>query len=58
MQFLIAATFAVISLVGVVSPCPVVCSCSSTRNDPVIVDCRYRGLSSIPKDIPYNTTSL
>lgn len=53
MQFLIAATFVVISLVGVVSPCPALCRCRSG-----VVDCKYRGLSSIPKDIPYNTTSL
>lgn len=53
MKLLIAATFAVISLVGVVSPCPAVCSCSYG-----MVNCKYGGLSSIPTDIPYNTTNL
>ena len=53
MQFLIATTFAVISLVGVASSCPDVCSCSSS-----MVSCKYRGLSSIPKDIPYTTDNL
>jgi hypothetical protein len=53
MQFLIAATFAVISLVGVVSPCPAVCSCSYG-----MVNCKYGGLSSIPTDIVYKDKNI
>ena len=57
MKLLIAATFAVISLVGVASPCPRVCNCTDTEQG-VIVDCSNQGLSSIPANIPTNAVIL
>jgi len=57
MQFLITTTFAVISLVGVASPCPSVCSCSYYPWG-VTVDCRNKNLSSIPNDISNDTYIL
>lgn len=57
MEFLITATFAVISLVGVASPCPSDCNCTVTQQG-FTVDCSNRGLSSIPTDIPTNTSVL
>ena len=57
MQFLITAIVVVILLVGVVSSCPSVCSCTDT-SDGVRVDCSDRGLDSIPTDLPDNTYAL
>lgn len=57
MQFNILATFAVISLVGVASPCPSVCKCTDTPQG-FTVECRNQSLSSIPTDIPTNTIVL
>ena len=36
----------------------VLCLSALCRCRSGVVDCKYRGLSSIPKDIPYNTISL
>jgi hypothetical protein len=55
MQFLITAIVVVILLVGVVSSCPSVCSCTDNS---VTVDCSNRGLDSIPTDLPDNTYIL
>jgi hypothetical protein len=57
MQFIISATFAVISLVCVASPCPSVCNCNDTPQG-FTVDCSNQSLSSIPTDIPTNTIVL
>ena len=57
MQFIISATFAVISLVCVASPCPSVCNCNDTQQG-FTVDCSNQSLSSIPTDIPTNTIVL
>ena len=57
MQFLITAIVVVILLVGVVSSCPSVCSCTETSYG-VEVDCSSRGLDSIPTDLPDNTYYL
>ena len=57
MQFLITTLVVVILLVGVVSSCPSVCSCTDT-SDGVNVDCKNRGLDSIPTDLPKNTYTL
>ena len=57
MQILITAIVAVILLVGVVSSCPSVCSCTD-NSDGVNVDCSRRGLDSIPTDLPNNTYDL
>ena len=54
MEFLITTIVAVILLVGVVSPCPSVCSCSVT-SDGVNVVCSNRGLDSIPIDFTSDT---
>ena len=54
MEFLITTIVAVTLLVGVVSSCPSVCSCT----DKGYVDCSGRGLDSIPTDVPTNTYSL
>ena len=56
MQFLKRA-IVVISLVGVASSCPSVCSCTDT-SDGVTVYCSSRGLDSIPTDLPDNTYIL
>jgi hypothetical protein len=56
MQILITAIVAIILLVGVVSSCPSVCSCTSNSNG-VYVYC-FRGLDSIPTDLPNNTYDL
>jgi hypothetical protein len=57
MQFIISATFAVISLVGVASPCPSVCKCTDTPQG-FTVECSNKSLSRIPTDIPTNTIVL
>jgi hypothetical protein len=57
MEILIGTIVAVILLVGVVSTCPSVCSCTVTANLPN-VDCSGRGLDSIPTDLPNNTYYL
>jgi len=57
MKLIITAIVAVILLVGVVSSCPSVCSCTDT-SDGVHVDCNKRGLDSIPTDLPNNTYNL
>ena len=57
MQCLITAIIAVILLVGVVSSCPGVCSCTDT-SDGVNVDCFRRGLDIIPTDLSNNTYKL
>ena len=57
MQFLITAIVVVILLVGVVSSCPSVCSCTDT-SDGVRVYCSDRGLDSIPTYLPDNTYEL
>ena len=57
MQILITAIVAIILLVGVVSSCPSVCSCTSNSNG-VNVDCFSYGLDSIPTDLPNNTYDL
>jgi hypothetical protein len=57
MQILITAIVAIILLVGVVSSCPSVCSCTSNSNG-VNVDCFSSGLDSIPTDLPNNTYDL
>jgi hypothetical protein len=57
MQILITAIVAVILLVGVVSSCHSVCSCTD-NSDGVNVDCSRRGLDSIPTDLPNNTYDL
>ena len=57
MQFLITATFAVIALVGMASPCTDVCRCTYDGrglND----HCGDLKLSSIPTDIPTDTAIL
>jgi len=57
MEFLITVLIAVILLVGVVSSCPSVCSCTDNSGG-VDVTCHNRGLNSIPTDLPHNTSSL
>jgi len=57
MQFLITAIVVVILLVGVVSSCPSVCSCTH-KLDELDVDCSSRGLDNIPTDLPDNTYRL
>lgn len=57
MEFLITTIVAVILLVGVVSSCPSVCSCTDNANR-LEVDCAGRGLDSIPTDLPNNTYKL
>jgi len=57
MEFLITVLIAVILLVGVVSSCPSVCSCTDNSVG-VDVTCHNRGLNSIPTDLPHNTSSL
>ena len=57
MEFLITTIVAVIFLIGVVSSCPSVCSCTDNANGPY-VDCSGRGLDSIPTDLPNNTYYL
>ena len=57
MEFLITPIVAVILLVGVVSSCPSVCSCTDNANR-LEVDCAGRGLDSIPTDLPSNTYYL
>lgn len=57
MEFLITIIVAVILLVGVVTSCPSVCSCSENTNG-LDVDCYNRGLDSIPTDLPNNTYTL
>jgi len=57
MEFLITTVVAVILLVGVVSSCRSVCSCSYKANE-VYVDCYNKGLDSIPTDVPSNTYTL
>ena len=57
MKLIITAIVAVILLVGVVSSCPSVCSCTDT-SDGVRVNCYSRGLDSIPTDLHNNTYSL
>ena len=54
MEFLITTMVAVILLVGVVSSCPSVCSCTDNANG-LDVDCTRRALDSIPTDLPNNT---
>ena len=56
MEFLITIV-AVILLVGAVSSCPSVCSCTDT-SDGVTVNCVNRELDSIPTDLPDNTYKL
>ena len=61
MEFLITTIVAVILLVGVVSSCPSVCSCSAVTWElgvGVFVDCDKRGLDSIPKEFPSDTYAL
>ena len=53
MQFLITATFAVISFVGMASPCPLKCYCGGNTTY-----CYNRGFYEIPKNIPKNTYKL
>ena len=57
MQFLKTAIVVVSLLVGVVSSCPSVCSCTDT-SDGVKVNCNNRRLDSIPTDLPDNTYTL
>jgi len=57
MQFLKTAIVVVSLLVGVVSSCPSVCSCTNTW-DGFTVDCSDRVLDSIPTDLPDNTHTL
>ena len=57
MQFLKTAIVVVISLVGVASSCPRVCSCTDT-SDGVTVDCSSRGLDNMPTDLPDHTYIL
>ena len=57
MQFLITAIVVVILLVGVVSSCHSVCSCTYEL-DELNVDCSSRGLDSIPTNLPDNTYRL
>jgi hypothetical protein len=61
MEFLITTIVAVILLVGVVSSCPSVCSCSVVPEEigvGVLVHCDKRGLDSIPKEFPSDTYAL
>jgi len=57
MEFLITVIVAVILLGDVVSSCHSVCSCTDHPNG-LYVDCKSRGLDSIPTDLPNNTYSL
>ena len=57
MQFLKTAIVVVSLLVGVVSACPSVCSCTDT-SDGVTVHCSGGVLDSIPTDLPDNTYKL
>jgi hypothetical protein len=57
MEFLITTIVAVILLVGVVSSCPGVCSCTDNANG-LKVDCIGRELDSIPTDLSNNTYYL
>ena len=56
MEFLITIV-AVILLVGAVSSCPSVCSCTDNANG-LRVDCSGIGLDSIPTDLPNHTYYL
>jgi hypothetical protein len=58
MQFLIAGTFAVISLVGVASQCDKVCTCTRYQQDGFTVDCSSQDLNSIPTVLPKKTYIL
>ena len=57
MQFLITAIVVVVLRVGVVSSCPILCSCTDT-SDRANFYCYGRGLDSIPTDLPDNTYEL
>jgi len=57
MEFLITAIVAVNLLVGMVSSCPSVCSCTDS-SDGVTVNCLAEGLDGIPTDLPNNTYGL
>jgi hypothetical protein len=57
MQFLKTAIVVVSLLVGVVSSCHSVCSCTDTWYG-FTVDCSGRELDSIPTDLPDNIHSL
>jgi hypothetical protein len=53
MEFLITTIVAVILLVGVVSECPSLCGCLEGN-----VNCKSKGLDSIPTDLPLNSLLL
>jgi hypothetical protein len=57
MQLSITAIFGLVFLVGVAASCPNVCSCT-TNSEGVHVDCRSKGLDSMPSDLPNNTYEL
>ena len=57
MQLSITAIFGLVFLVGVAASCPNVCSCT-TNSEGVHVDCRSKGLDSMPSDLPNDTYEL
>lgn len=46
--------------VGGSSACPGSCNCTKTTNDKsaITVDCKSKGLSTIPSELPENTTTV
>ena len=57
MEFLITTIVAVILLVGVVSSCPMDCTCGNSPCG-LQVSCASKGLDSIPTDLPSDTCTL
>jgi hypothetical protein len=57
MQLFIAAIFCLVLFVGVAASCLTVCSCT-TNSEGSYVDCRSKGLDSMPSDLPSNTYEL
>lgn len=40
------------------SACPVSCNCTTTNDQRSSVDCQRKGLSTIPSELPENTTTM
>ena len=57
MQLSITAVFGLVLFVGVAASCPNICNCT-TNSEGVYVDCRSKGLNSMPSDLPNNTYAL
>ena len=54
MQLFITAIFGLVLFFDVAASCPTLCSCT-TNSEGSYVDCRSKGLDSMPSDLPNNT---